>query len=351
MRKHHNNFDLLRLIFAFTVFILHMVILADISRLKFLFNYFSSYYSVVGFFIISGFLITQSYVKTTNNIQYLKKRVIRILPPYILVVILAFFLLSFISNYSLTEYFSHHLSLKYLIYNLLFLNFLQPCLPGVFTNNPVHCAVNGSLWTIKIEVMFYITLPVIVYFIEKNKQKYKEFFLVILYVVSYFIYISSNYSEHRIFLILSKQLPGQLTFFTSGIILYYFNDFFRKNILIFLIPSILIFFLRNYSPFIHFFFPMSFAIIIYYFAFGLKFLNGLIFFGDISYGIYIYHFPIVQLFVNWNFFSKYNSLLVVFLTIVLVITLSLISWHFFEKPLLKLVRNQKTAHTLQKRAK
>ncbi len=338
MKKHYNNLDLLRLIFAFTVFILHMVELANISKLKFLFRYFSTYYSIIGFFIISGFLISKSYIKTANNTQYFKKRAIRILPPYILIVTLSFFLLSFTSSYSFTEYFSHQSSLKYLIYNLLFLNFLQPCLPGVFTENLEHCAVNGSLWTIKVEVMFYFTLPFIVYFIQKKKKTYKVIFLFTLYVFSYFIYTSSDYSDNKILGILSRQLPGYLTFFTSGIILYYFNDFFKKNIFILLIPSILIFFLRNNSPFIHFFFPMAFAIIIYYFAFGLKFLNGFVFWGDISYGVYVYHFPIVQLFVSWNLFNKYNPILMVFFTTILVITLSLISWHFFEKPLLKLVR-------------
>ncbi len=56
MKKHNNNLDLLRLLFALTVFILHFVELADISELKFLFKYFSTYYAIIGFFCNQWFL-------------------------------------------------------------------------------------------------------------------------------------------------------------------------------------------------------------------------------------------------------------------------------------------------------
>ncbi len=291
------------------------------------------------FFVISGFLITQSFIRTENIAIYFKKRAIRILPAYILVVTLSFLLLSFRSEYSFVEYFTNIESIKYLGYNLIFLNFLQPCLPGVFTSNPIHCAVNGSLWTIKIEVAFYIVVPIIIGWLESRKKNRKIALLIALYSLSYLLYIAESYTNNKILILLSRQLPGFLVFFTSGILLFYLKDFLEKRINILFVLSIVIFFFRHY-PIFSFLFPFSFAIIIYYCAFRLKFLNNFVFWGDISYGVYIYHFPTIQLIISLKILQQYNLPTVLTSVIVIVITLALFSWHFFEKPLLSLVRKK-----------
>jgi peptidoglycan/LPS O-acetylase OafA/YrhL len=70
-----------------------------------------------------------------------------------------------ISSKDIGDYFSLAW-LKYVFANLAFLNFLQPTLPGVFNSNNLT-AVNGALWTLKIEVMFYLTVPVFVFLFRK----------------------------------------------------------------------------------------------------------------------------------------------------------------------------------------
>jgi peptidoglycan/LPS O-acetylase OafA/YrhL len=129
-------------LFAFIVLLVHSHAISGQAELSFV-SYLSSGLAVKSFFVISGFLITMSY-EQTNNIQlYLSKRLRRILPAYVFVVAVSAFGLALLSNMPLNEYFS--LSwVKYLVSNLLFLNFLQPTLPGVFENNPLP-AVNGAL--------------------------------------------------------------------------------------------------------------------------------------------------------------------------------------------------------------
>lgn len=63
------------------------------------------------------------------------------------------------SSFSVREYFTSGELIKYLIANLTGMNFLCHTLPGVFNG----AVINGSLWTIKIEVGFYIFLPLFIY--------------------------------------------------------------------------------------------------------------------------------------------------------------------------------------------
>ena len=50
--------------------------------------------------------------------------------------------------------------------NLIFLNFVHPTLPGVFEGNQLS-EVNGALWTLKIEVMFYAAVPLLAWAFRK----------------------------------------------------------------------------------------------------------------------------------------------------------------------------------------
>jgi peptidoglycan/LPS O-acetylase OafA/YrhL len=155
-----NNFDLLRFLFAITVFIVHSYQLSGASNLV-LFSSLSSAFSVKSFFVISGFLIFMSYENSKSIRNYFLKRARRIYPAYFFVILLSALLGYFFSSYPLINYFSFEW-LRYIFFNLLYLNFIAPNLPGVFDGNLMH-AVNGALWTLKIEVLFYLSVPLIVY--------------------------------------------------------------------------------------------------------------------------------------------------------------------------------------------
>ena len=120
---------------------------------------------VDAFFVISGFLIFMSYERTSSLRRYAIKRARRIYPAYLCIILLCAFGLFTLSGLPVDQYFSADW-FKYLVANLTFLNFLAPSLPGVFENNLLQ-AVNGALWTIKIEVMFYCSVPLIVWFAQR----------------------------------------------------------------------------------------------------------------------------------------------------------------------------------------
>ena len=121
--------DAVRYVLAFSVVVAH-------------FNYLcgfdipwpvSSSTGVGGFFALSGFLIYRNFEQRPIIRHYVLSRTLRILPPYVLIVVLCAFLLAPFSTLPAREYFLDPGWWKYLASNLLFLNFLAPDIPGVFS--------------------------------------------------------------------------------------------------------------------------------------------------------------------------------------------------------------------------
>ena len=334
-----NNFDILRFYFAFIVVIGHLIEISGVREFQPYGVFFDTNTSVTAFFVISGFLIAKSYLKSDSLKQYFKKRAARILPAYLVVVVFFALIFSLHSNLSLVSYFSHAELYKYLISNLSFMNFIQPCLPGVFEQTGINCDVNGALWTLKIEVAFYLSVPVIIYFLEKTKRKW--ILLSALYISS-IIYETvlihiSNTTGNNLYLMLSRQLPGFISYFASGIAIYYYYDRFLQFKTPALVLGIALILIEKWME-LSFFTPAALAFIVFFFAFSFKSFNGFAKFGDFSYGIYILHCPIIKYFTSIGAFNTYNPYIVSLLVILCVIVLSVASWYFIEKPALAKVR-------------
>ena len=109
-----NNFDFLRVVFAFTVAFAHLIELSDLEILKPFKVFFNTRLAIDGFFIVSGFLIAKSYENSTTIKDYIIRRAKRIIPAYAVVILISALFLSAISTYSLSEYFSNIQFWKYL---------------------------------------------------------------------------------------------------------------------------------------------------------------------------------------------------------------------------------------------
>ncbi len=328
---HKNNFDLLRLVLAFSVCLAHLSEVSGISDFRPLAQYFYSGLAVDCFFIVSGFLIFRSYTRSSSLLSFCNKRIRRIYPAYLTVVLLAALLLPFLG--SVTDLFFSKIWFRYLISNLAFLNFLQPDLPGIFTANALQ-VINAPLWTIKIEIMFYCSVPLI-FLLLKNRKKWLV--LTILYVTSVgysmlFLHFHRS-SGLPICQTLAKQLPGQLVYFLGGGGIYLYFSFFQKHCLKLLIPSLL-FLISKGHLLIPALYPLALAITVIFFAVSFPYLGNFGKFGDISYGVYIYHFPIIQIFTAFDLFRGHPWQTFVLLILVILI-LSALSYHFIERPFLR----------------
>lgn len=327
-----NNFDLLRFSFAAMVFLVHAYQLSGAGALSILGGAFSSSLAVQCFFVVSGFLIFMSYEHSSGIGTYFEKRIRRIYPAYFTVVVLCALLGSFVSTYSFSDYFLSSDLYRYLVANLIFLNFVQPDLPGVFGANKLD-AVNGALWTLKIEVMFYLSVPLLVWFFRKVGLWQG---LLSAYLAS-FIYsfvMSLLIEEHGgIYVELQRQLPGQLMYFIAGGALYYYFDIFKTYAKVIAFAALLGYLLEYlFNPgILH---AAVLAVIVVHLGFVFRYLGNFGKYGDFSYGVYILHFPILQTLIAYQLFT-YSPYMAMGLAVILVMLTAALMWYWVEKPMLK----------------
>ena len=287
-----NNMGVVRYFMAFSVLIAHFNHLDNGS----IYWPLSSYNAVGGFFAISGFLMAGSYLRKPDWKTYLIGRCRRILPPYWATVVLFAILLGFCS--ASPDYFLSGQFWKYLIANLCFVNFVESALPGVFDGMEVT-AVNGSLWTMKVEWMLYLSMPFASYFLVRWRRH--PIRVVAVIYISSMIYraIFTGLYHHtgaEIYNILSRQFMGQLMFFYSGVLVYYYFDLFmRWRWWILPIGLALTFGLSNYELFVLTLKPLVISLLTLWFCMVGKWGTWEGRRDNISYNIYLVHYPVCQL--------------------------------------------------------
>jgi len=327
LRLAKNNFDLLRLLFAGTVCLVHSYELSGFQQLGWIASVLSSAVAVKSFFVVSGFLIFMSFERSTSFTSYASKRIRRIYPAYFTVVMLCATTLVFISSKNIGDYFSFAW-FKYIVANLAFINSLQPTLPGVFDSNKMT-AVNGALWTLKIEVMFYLTVPLFVFLF----RRFSRLPLLVLFYCSSVAYAElfatiAKRTGSGIYVELARQLPGQLSYFMAGAFLYYFLPLFERRIGYFIIVAVSILAANMIYP-LPLLEPFALATVVVFFGLFL-YAGNFGKYGDFSYGFYILHFPVIQFILHAGWFRENPW---GFLGTVIIITTSgsIVLWHLVEK--------------------
>ena len=339
--KRDNCFDFLRFIFALNVVIGHLTVIALFPQLQAYRSYFHTGLSVTGFFVISGFLIAQSYERSPLK-SYFAKRARRLLPAYLFVVLASAFGLVMLSDLPAREYFSSIEWWKYLGANLSFLNFLQPWLPGVF-NSPLindNC-VNPALWTLKIEVGFYLIIPLLMLWLRKSKRPWVGLVLLYVFAVIYQEGMSfwARQANIQLPVFLARQLPGFLNYFAVGMAGYIYKDVFLRYKHHLILPAILIFVVEWHFG-MDIFFSLTWGVIVLWCAYSLSALNNFAKYGDISYGIYIYHGVLLKIMLTIGCFTTLGVFPASMLYVGLVLLVGFISWHLLEKHFLLRSRTQ-----------
>mgnify|MGYP003434258036 FL=1 len=315
-----NNFDILRLILAVLVFFAHWNTLTsqDISNQLF----HLSGYAVHMFFIVSGFLIFWSFDADQNKKHFYIKRFFRIFPLYAFLIILQTLFFIGFSDGSTFEV------IKYFIANIFFLNFLAPSVGSTLSSLEVN-AINGSLWTLKNEVVFYLIVPLLFMFYKK----WGGYILLILYSLSVVYMFAVDYLGMEKLLV---QFPAQVRLFMVGILLYILFDKFNKNniYLLAIVSLILLIFLKDNTYFNYILYPFCIGFMMIFLVYFVK--NIKVNF-DFSYSLYILHFPVIQLALYFEI-NPTNPIISFVVLFAVILVLSYFSEKYIEKRFIKIGR-------------
>jgi peptidoglycan/LPS O-acetylase OafA/YrhL len=345
-----NNFDLIRLFAASEVAVLHVfsylsndIYAHPAPAWNAIIRLLEMFPGVPTFFFISGFLISRSYERVGSVREYGRNRALRIFPA--LWVCVAVNLLMVWG----TGYFAIHnvsVSQVLLLYvaKTTFFQFYNPDYMRHFGDG----VLNGSLWTVCVELQFYFLIPLLYKLLPSGKRRASNFVLVALIVLSIvcnrLLYANQHDMGSSIVWKLARVsfLPWFYMFLTGVLVQKNFDTVMawlpRRPFLYFL-PAYIAYatlmlhlgftFHNEISPLLYF--PLAAVVLASAYTaptLARRLLRG----NDFSYGIYIYHVPFMNMFLYYGWVSH-----VIYTGMVLALTAvtAAVSWFAVERPSLR----------------
>lgn len=338
-----NNLDVLRLLAAALVAVLHLIELSGASELRRTLSWLPTPWGLPIFFVLSGYLVFASWMTSPRLRDYASRRLRRILPAYVAVVLGCALMGVLFTTHDWRAYFADPGWWHYLVANITFLNFLQPQLPGVFEGLAVPGVVNGSLWTIKVELMFYAVVPLFAWAVTRWGATPV---LAAGYLASaaWWVFFTQWAVDHdrAIGHELAKQMPGQLMYFLAGAWAWCERERLRRWaprvawVGLLLMALVMAFDQHpNSGPDVwDVIAPAGLTALVFWLGQGVRPWRRLQPRHDLSYGLYLWHFPVLQALAAAGLFA-WQPWWAAALAAILTITLAWASWRWVEAPFLR----------------
>lgn len=358
VKYHFDSIDILRGFAAISVVVYHVIEHFNWTSFPTTWPWLWFRFGWMGvdmFFVISGFVIAMSAFNQLERsgkdnfiVPFMKRCLLRIVPLHYLT--LAVFVI-FISPQLIFNHFSINIAS-----HLLFIHNL---------NYDLHGAINGSNWSLGVEMQFYILIALTASWLKNVK-----WWMLLLCALSisyawrlaavYLVDIHQPLGIFKLF-VSATQLPGMLDEFAIGVLLARLitSDLGMKLVsnrkystislmliaVVMTVVAMLVY--LKYSSFWDYPLMVVFFRTLLAAAFGMivltlcslkitpilkRLLYPLYYCGTISYGIYLWHLPTLLSIKKLDWLTNGQSL-----TLVLVLTLLMasLSWHFFEKHFIK----------------
>ena len=345
----HNNFNILRFGAAICVMAGHMGYISDSGIPKFLDMSINSI-GVSVLFLLSGYLISQSWRSDPHPVRYFLKRFVRLWPAFAVCVLLMVYVAGpLLSTLGREGYFQSWYSayLKNLRFEIVF------ALPGVFAEElPYLNTVNGSFWTLPVEAFAYILCPIIIVVcnLPKNPKAKKGCLLGIAaaaFLFEAWLYLTTPS--------MSAPSPAWVIYGTDWAASWYLIVYFLTG-MVYAIPEIKKYLniqwailLMIVMSCVHFDTPLqtlAVTLTLPYFVFSFALIDKPLFHRfaskyDISYGIYLYGFFFQQLaawIINIRMHGHFTFMMLFAVSLVPTLIAAWLSHMLIERPLSKLLQ-------------
>jgi peptidoglycan/LPS O-acetylase OafA/YrhL len=285
-------------------------------------GFYAGSLAVYLFFAISGYLVTASLLRYPDVLRYVHNRVLRVYPGYLACLLFCVFVVgATFTTLPLSTFYGSEGTWDYLRTNLLPIT-LSWKLPGVFEGNPSAGVVNGTLWSLGLEVRWYFYLGLLAALTVVRRRW--VFTLVALPLVLYggweWLQNKADVNEYRA---LSQ------TFLIAALCAHWreYIPVSHRVMAALVFCAALAYGNRWFAPIVVTG-AMYFAFWVAYRLPPLRWPSG----HDYSYGLFLYGFPVQQAWIS--LFPEISPLILLPVAIATALVLAVLSWRYVERPAL-----------------
>ncbi|HEX5271294.1 MAG TPA: acyltransferase [Gemmataceae bacterium] len=337
-----NNIGIIRLLLALLVVWSHSYPLARglpvvEPIVRFLYQESAGSIAVNSFFLLSGYLITRSWLTSASMADYVRRRVLRIYPGFLVAVALSLVVAAAFAAGGPLDYlralWQHN---DAVLRGVLFLDGSWLDAGATFVHNPLPGAVNGSLWTLQPELACYGLVAVAGVLGGLSPRR-----VLLLCGAAYGGYalnlFTCDWSPHQYAraVYAEQTLWRFLTYFTVGAVFYCYRDRIRLGSLPLMAASVALLALGSRAtPWLALLLPLLGGYVLFSLAFApVVLLARFTARTDLSYGVYIYAFPVQQVCVYY--LKSCNPWLLFGLSTPITLAVAWVSWVAVERPCLR----------------
>lgn len=331
----NNCFDILRLYSAFFVMTTHIMRHIAQHEAPDMFKWWNG---VVILFCISGFLVPASMERSKGTWEFLKKRVLRIVPSLWICIIVGILTAVLFCGFVFDK--------QFVVWFLGQLGFIRDFPQPDFINNFGTGNFNGSLWTIIFTVQFYI-ITALIYRFMKNRRLWVWIAVLLFSMALNLItpYLQQTLPQTGRIIVSHSCLPYFYMYF-AGWMMYRYRDKIVPVLSHTKLLCALLFVLRalycaKYDVRVGEYNDIIMVVLLCMLTVGVGYSFGKIRFKfDLSYGLYLYHMIVVDVFVQLGLVGDTKYVIAVY---AIALVCSLLSYWLVDRPVGKIFKKTESA--------